>query len=102
MKAVKGKKAFKTEYKGATWLFASQENLDKFLKDPEMYAPQYGGYCAWAAARGDTYKGDPEYWSLHDGKLYLNFDQEVKDKWLEDTEKFISEADARWPALLDD
>ncbi len=101
MKPVKGNKKFQTEYMGATWLFASQENLDKFIQDPEKYAPQYGGYCAWAAARGDTYKGDPEYWSLHDGKLYLNFDQEVKDKWLRDKESFISKADARWPALLE-
>lgn len=102
MKPVKGKKTFKTEYNGATWLFASQENLDKFLQDPEMYAPQYGGYCAWAAAKGDTYKGDPEHWSLHDGKLYLNYDQEVQDKWLIDKETFISQADARWPSLLED
>ena len=101
MKAVEGSKKYKTQYMGATWLFASQENLDKFLEDPEKYAPQYGGYCAWAAAKGDTYKGDPEHWSLHNGKLYLNYDQEVKDKWLDDKETFISQADAKWPALLD-
>ncbi|MGB5705793.1 MAG: YHS domain-containing (seleno)protein [Arenicellales bacterium] len=100
MKPVKGRKEFKTEYMGATWLFTSQENLDKFIQNPEKYAPQYGGYCAWAAARGDTYKGDPEHWSLYNGKLYLNFDREVKEKWLQDKETFISQADARWPALL--
>ncbi|MGI9316786.1 MAG: YHS domain-containing (seleno)protein [bacterium] len=102
MKPIEGSKDFQTEYKGATWLFASQENLEKFLQDPEKFAPQYGGYCAWAAARGDTYKGDPEHWSLHNGKLYLNYDQEVQDKWIDDKDVFISQADARWPALLDD
>ena len=59
-KPVKGKKKFNTSYMGANWLFASQENLDLFLADPEKYAPQYGGYCAWAAAGGYTAKGDPK------------------------------------------
>lgn len=100
-RAVKGKKKYSTEYMGARWLFASQENLDLFLSDPEKYAPQYGGYCAWAAAQDYTAKGDPEEWSLHDGKLYLNYDAEVKKKWLDDKVNLIVRADQNWPGLLD-
>lgn len=100
-KAVEGSKKYSTEYNGARWLFASQENLDRFLADPEKYAPQYGGYCAWAAAQGQTAKGDPEHWSIHDGKLYLNYDAEIKQQWLSDKVNLISEADKHWPTLLD-
>ncbi len=100
--AVKGHKQYSTNYKGAQWLFASQENLDLFLSDPEKYAPQYGGYCAWAAAQGYTAKGDPKHWSLHDGRLYLNYDAEVKRKWLQDKQNLIVQANRNWPALLND
>ncbi len=99
-KAVKGNKKYGTTYKDARWIFASQENLDKFLSDPERYAPKYGGYCAWAAAQGYTAKGDPKHWSMHEGKLYLNYDAEIKRKWLDDKEYFITEADGKWPGIL--
>lgn len=101
-RAVEGSKQFSTEYNGARWLFSSQENLDRFLAEPEKYAPQYGGYCAWAAAQGQTAKGDPEHWSIHDGKLYLNYDADIKRQWLSDKVNLISEADAKWPSLLSD
>ena len=97
---IKGNKQFKTEYQGATWLFVSQENLDKFTANPQNYAPQYGGYCAWAVAQGNTASGDPLLWTLHDGKLYLNYNKKINDKWLADKENFISSADNHWPAVL--
>ena len=53
-KAVEGQAAFSTDYQGAKWLFSSQENLDLFIADPEKYAPQYGGYCAYAVAQNST------------------------------------------------
>ncbi len=99
--AVKGSKDFSTEYNGAEWLFASQENLDKFLADPEQYVPQYGGYCAWAVAQGDTAKGDPEQWTVHNGKLYLNYNAEIQEKWTADRDQLIQAADGHWPTVLD-
>ena len=100
-KPVEGKKEFSTDYMGAEFRFVSQANLDTFLADPEAYAPQYGGYCAWAAAKGDTAKGDARHWAIVDGKLYLNYNQKVQDDWNEDREGFITKADANWPSLLD-
>ncbi|MGI9311627.1 MAG: YHS domain-containing (seleno)protein, partial [bacterium] len=97
---VKGKKNFKTQYMDANWLFASQENLDKFLAEPEKYAPQYGGYCAWAVAQGKTASGDPLLWTVHDDKLYLNYDQEINERWRADMENFIVAGDGNWPAVL--
>lgn len=49
-KPVEGSKKFSTEYKGADWYFSSEKNLTLFVNNPEKYAPQYGGYCAWAVS----------------------------------------------------
>ena len=95
-KPVKGSKEFTTEYMGADFRFASAENLETFLSDPAAYAPQYGGYCAWAMADGQYAKGDADYWRIVDGKLYLNFNRSIQQKWEADIPGFIEKADAQW------
>ncbi|MDW6004755.1 YHS domain-containing (seleno)protein [Vibrio mangrovi] len=98
---VKGKSQFKTSYMGADWYFASAEHLNMFTSNPEKYAPQYGGYCAWAvAAVNDFAPGDPELWAVVNDKLYLNYNKEVKRRWDNDRENLIKEGDKNWPALL--
>ncbi len=99
-KPVKGQLKHSYEYKGAVWQFSTQENLDKFIALPPKYAPQYGGYCAWLVANGDTAKGDPQYWSIVNGKLYLNYDSDVQKKWLVDKPGFIKKAGVMWPSVL--
>ena len=99
---VKGKKAFTTQYEGAEFRFASQENLDTFLADPARYAPQYGGYCAWAVSQGYTAKGNAKNWKIVDGKLYLNYNTKVQMTWETDIEGFIEAADTNWPTVLED
>ena len=99
-KPVKGDSKWQTEYKGADWYFSSQENLDKFTADPDAYAPQYGGYCAWAiSAKNDFASADPNQWAIVDGKLYLNYDAEVKGWWDDDRAGHITQADKNWPIL---
>jgi len=100
-KPVKGKKSYKTSYMGSEWRFSSQENLDAFLAEPTKYAPQYGGYCAWAMGRGYTASGDPKQWRIVDGKLYLNYDAKIKRKWEADIPYFIKHADEFYPTLID-
>lgn len=100
-KAIEGKKQYQTEYMGAEWRFASQENLNLFLENPDKYRPQYGGYCSWAVARGYTASGDPEEWKIVDGKLYLNYNAEVKAKWEADIPGFIQSADKTFPTLIE-
>src|SRR5512134_1991711 len=58
-KAVEGSDQFTHEWNGANWRFASAEHRDAFASEPEKYAPQFGGYCAWAVSHGYTAKGDP-------------------------------------------
>ena len=99
-KPVKGDKAHSTEYKGATWQFASKGNLDLFVANPEKYAPQYGGYCAYAVSQNTTASIEPEQFTVLDGKLYLNYNQSVNDLWNTDRANFISAADKNWPQIL--
>ncbi|EEX94814.1 hypothetical protein VIOR3934_05534 [Vibrio orientalis CIP 102891 = ATCC 33934] len=100
-KPVKGDKQWQTEYQGADWYFSSQENLNKFKADPQTYAPQYGGYCAWAvSAKNDFAPADPNQWAIVDGKLYLNYNAEVKAWWDDDRSGHITQGDQNWPALL--
>ena len=98
---MKGSSDFETEWKGATWRFASAANREAFLADPEKYAPQYGGYCAWAVSQGQTAPIEPEQWSIVDGKLYLNYNADVQAKWKADVPGFIARADENWPKVLE-
>ena len=74
-------------------------NLDKFKAQPEKYAPQYGGYCAWAMSNDKAAPGNPPYWTVYNDKLYLNYDQNVLDTWREDKDGFIKKADAHWAKM---
>lgn len=98
---VKGSRKFKTNYMDAEWRFATQQNLDTFLQAPEKYAPQYGGYCAWAVSNGSTAKSDPLQWHIHEDKLYLNYNADIKSKWETDKLNHIEQANKNWPGLLE-
>jgi YHS domain-containing protein len=97
---VRGSKAHQLQYKGATWLFASAEALAKFKADPAAFAPQFGGYCAWAVSQGYIAPGDPEQWKIVDGKLYLNFNARAKELWEGDQANAIKRGFANWPGVL--
>ncbi|HEY9889841.1 MAG TPA: YHS domain-containing (seleno)protein [Candidatus Obscuribacterales bacterium] len=97
---VPGSADFAHEWGGATWYFASAANRDAFASNPEQYAPQYGGFCAWAVSQGYTAKIDPEAWKIVEGKLYLNYDKGIQAKWEKDIPGHITKADANWPAVL--
>ncbi|WP_121969644.1 YHS domain-containing (seleno)protein [Leptolyngbya sp. BC1307] len=97
---VPGSADYTYEWQGATWQFASAENRDRFASNPEQYAPEYGGFCAWAvAAKNALVPTDPNTWSIVDGKLYLNANQQVQNRWQADEPGFIAQADSSWPTL---
>jgi YHS domain-containing protein len=98
--AVEGDKAFQTQWQGATWLFSSAENLEMFTSDPEKYAPQYGGYCAWAVSQGKTASSDPTQFEIVDGKLYLNYNKSIQQRWLANRDALIVQGNQNWPNVL--
>jgi YHS domain-containing protein len=98
-KPVEGDSDYTHDWMGATWYFASAANRDLFAADPEKYAPQYGGYCAWAVANGYTAKIDPQAWAVVDDKLYLNYSLDVQKQWQQDVPGNITKADGNWPGI---
>lgn len=98
-KAHKGKPEFSYAWQGAEWHFASQKNLDAFKADPEKYAPQYGGYCAYGVAQGYTPEIDPQAFKVVDGKLYLNLSRDVLKRWQKDIPGYVRDANKNWPEL---
>lgn len=95
-----GSAEFVHEWQGAQWRFASAENLARFRAQPERYAPQFGGYCAWAVSRGYTADVDPEAFRVVNGRLYLNYSKSVQRRWEQDVPGNISKAEANWPGVL--
>ena len=98
---VEGSKEFSTNWKGAEWRFANAANRDAFTASPEKYAPQYGGYCAFALSKGALAKGDPKAWTVNDGKLYLNYSEAVRENWRSDIPGNVAAANGNWPKALE-
>jgi YHS domain-containing protein len=94
--AVEGNPQYQFVWKGAKWLFSNQENMEKFKRDPEAYVPQFGGYCSYAVSKGYTADGDPQAWKIVDGRLFLNYNVEVKQEWEKDQERLIHEGEKNW------
>ena len=97
-KPVKGSKAIQVTWRDANWYFSSEENKALFVATPEKYAPQYGGWCAYAMSdKGNTVRIDADAFHIYEGKLYLNYSKSVQKYWLEDKLKNIKEADHYYP-----
>ncbi|MGB2925516.1 MAG: YHS domain-containing (seleno)protein [Limnothrix sp.] len=98
-KPVRGSASFTHSWNGATWHFSSAANRNLFAANPTKYAPQYGGYCAWAISQGSTADIDPNAWKIVDGKLYLNLNRNIQNRWERDIPGFISKANLNWPRI---
>ena len=87
-------------WNGAIWHFASAETRARFVADPEAYAPAFGGYCAWAVSQNYIAHGDPNYWRIVGGRLYLNANARAKELWEADLDGAIRSGHANWPTVL--
>tara|TARA_R110000751_G_scaffold234229_9_gene335827 strand:- start:132690 stop:133217 length:528 start_codon:yes stop_codon:yes gene_type:complete len=97
--AIRGKSAYTAEYNGAKWAFSTAENRDKFAADPEKYAPQFDGHCAYGVAQGGKVPANPNLWRIVDDKLFLNITKNVVTFWEEDIPGNISTATVNWNKL---
>lgn len=100
-RATKGSEKFIYHWKDTNWLFANQENLDMFKKEPEKYAPQYGGYCAYGTADGHKAPTETDTWTVKDNKLYFNYNKKVQQIWNKDQVGYIEKADKNWVEIKD-
>jgi YHS domain-containing protein len=102
-----GSRKFRFKYKAATYVFSSAEHLELFKKAPEKYAPQFGGWCAYAvAAKKDKVDIDPTKFVIQDGRLLVFFDRfyaHTRTLWLSDPKTtpsaYLHEADENWPQV---
>ena len=99
--AIKGSADHEYEWQGAIWRFSKADNLVTFKEEPEKYAPQYGGYCAWAVSQNKTASADPKQFHIEDGKLYLNYNADIQQQWLPDRLNLIKLGNTNWPKLVD-
>jgi YHS domain-containing protein len=100
-KPVKGDAQFQSTYQGAIYEFASAAHRAAFDKAPAKYAPQFGGFCAYAVSQGHTASISPEAFQIVDGRLLLQYDLGVRDKFNQDTAANLKKADANWPGLAE-
>lgn len=98
-KPVAGDSRFTAQHEGVTYRFSNAEHRDAFTSDPASYAPQYGGYCAFGAAMGRKFDGDPNAWAIVDGKLYLNLNKNIQARWKENVPGFVRGANNNWPLI---
>lgn len=103
-KALKGSPQLTTTYKGVTYRFATAANRDLFLKNPAVYEPAYGGWCAYAmGATGEKVEVDPDTFEVRDGRLYLFYHSLFNNtlpKWQKDEPNLHRKADANWQRFV--
>ncbi|MFS4582001.1 YHS domain-containing (seleno)protein [Phaeobacter sp. C3_T13_0] len=92
----KGSYKVTSTFDDATYWFATEENKELFEASPEAYVPAYGGYCAFGAAMGFKFDGDPNQWKIVDDVLYLNLSKDIQERWVSDIPGFIEKADVNW------
>ena len=97
--AMRGSSNYVYDWSGKTWLFATVEHRDAFAASPEKYAPQFGGFCSLSVAYGKNARGGGDAWTIHEGKLYLNYDQKVRADFLQNLQSNISKAEGWWPTI---
>jgi len=95
-KPVSGSEDFFYVWNHAKWHFSCKENMEVFKENPERYAPQYNGYCAFGLSRNDFVEVDPEAWAIVNNKLYLTYNHEIRNAWLQDKRNYIAKADRNW------
>ncbi|HEX9503822.1 MAG TPA: YHS domain-containing (seleno)protein [Patescibacteria group bacterium] len=98
-KPVMGADSLSYTYKDVQWLFSTREDMDAFKENPEHFAPQYGGFCAFGTSAGRKFPTEVETWSIVNDKLYFNYNMKVKKDWTKDQQALIEKADKQWPEL---
>jgi YHS domain-containing protein len=98
-KSVMGIKKYSYKWNKAEWYFANKNHMEMFEKNPEKYAPQYGGFCAFGVTKEKLVSSDPNAWQIVDGKLYLCHTKEVHELWQNDSKDNIKKGDKMWMKL---
>ncbi len=99
-----GKEENAYTYKGVIYWFANNASKNTFMKNPQKFEPQYGGWCAYALGlEPQKVKVDPKTYKIVDSKLYLfynfGFTNTLKS-WNKDENGLLPKADENWKVLV--
>ncbi len=98
---VKGRPEFESKYNGARYLFASAEDKSTFDANPAKYEPQFGGFCAYAASQNHTAPVKIEAFQIVNGRLLMQYNLDIRNKFNKDTQGNLQKADKNWPGLVE-
>lgn len=98
--ALLGNPEFTHSWQGVQWYFANARHRDMFAENPDRFAPQFGGFCSNGLSKGKTVVADPEQWTIVEGKLYIKFNLNARDKWRQDKNSKIKKAKKNWDIYL--
>ncbi len=87
-------------WQGVPWYFASAANRDVFIRNPDIYAPQFGGHCVTRLSRGFLPDGKPRLYAIDKMRLYLFYSLANREAFLATTELTTTAANAAWFELM--
>jgi hypothetical protein len=87
-------------WRGAVWQFDRPDTMMAFEMNPTAFAPQFGGYCAFAMAHGVISTCDPRAFLVRDDALYLCSSPLAMAGFRMDVPGNVVAARANWPAIL--
>ena len=93
-----GRPEYELVWSGVAWRFASPANREAFRRDPETYAPRFGGYDAEAVARGLTVRANPWLSVVRSDGLYLFRSDHDMARFVADP-RIAQRAAERWASL---
>jgi YHS domain-containing protein len=99
--ALQGRPEIEASDQGAIWRFRNEGNRSIFLEYPDIYGPRFGGYDPTDVARGKPVPGRAQIWLISKGRLYLFSREESRDAFASTPERYLEQADAKWPALME-
>lgn len=90
---------YEYDWGGVPWYFESAANRDIFARNPQVYAPQYGGHCLMSLSRGYLSDGKPRLYVVDGLRLYFFYSSANRDAYLMARSAAVAEAEKNWPRL---
>jgi len=86
-------------WQGVPWYFATAANRDVFIRNPDIYAPQFGGHCVMSLSRGFLSDGKPRLFLIEGMKLYMFYSVANREAFLAGEEVVVETANGNWKKL---
>jgi len=99
---VAGRPDIKTEHRGLTYRFASEENRRQFITHPARYEPRFGGFCAQSMAYAVPVPADATTFKIIDGRLHLFASPRARLYFEMDQERNLKLASQYWESEVQD